>query len=63
MREIYFEQGSGDAPRSVVSGSELEFIISQLHNIRLFLETNTNLTLSSDQQLVHTDRDQYSRGV
>jgi len=43
--------GSGDAPRSVVSGSELEFIISQLHNIRLFLETNTNLTLSSDQQL------------
>jgi len=35
--------GPGDKPTSIVSGTEVEFIISRLHNIKLFLEQYTNL--------------------
>ena len=35
--------GPGDKPTSIVSGTEVEFIISHLQNIKSFLEQYTNL--------------------
>ena len=42
LKNRYF-LGPGDKPTSIVSGTEVEFIISRLHNIKLFLEQYTNL--------------------
>merc|ERR1719193_196125 len=43
--------GSDTLAKSVVSGAELEFLIAQLHGVRLFMERNSNLGFGADHLL------------
>ena len=44
---------TGTEPTSIVTGTELEFIINKLQSVRLFLEENSNLTAAVTEPSLH----------